>query len=271
MAKPPGKCIFCGAGGLTKEHMYANWLRNFIPREMIEHRTFTSSESLTQRTISIERRTGDPHSRRIRCVCRTCNNGWMGQLQEDTKPFLAPMLCGESTSLHRRAQKLIATWVTMTVMVAEFTNRDQIAISNEERLRFFNTVQPLPHWRIWIGRHQRRTYSLWTHNCMPFTEEKAESIVAGVEGEPNAQTSTILLGEHVIIHVMSSIVARRIIRLWPLPPSVAPLMSQIWPVRNSHVAWPPVDALDDIGIRLLADQLYDGVLARGRRVHNLVL
>ena len=194
----------------------------------------------------------------------------MGQLQEDAKPFLVPMLHGESTSLHRRAQKLLSTWVTMTVMVSEFVNRDQIAISNEERHRFSNTVQPLPHWRIWVGRHQRNMYSLWTHNCMSFTEKKAESIAAGALGEPNAQTSTILLGEHVIIHVMSSIVARRIIRLWQLPPSIAPLMSQIWPSKNPRVTWPPAGALNDIAIQLLADQLYDGVIARGRRVHHLV-
>ena len=32
--KPPGRCIFCGKVGLTKEHMWADWLRSYIPREL---------------------------------------------------------------------------------------------------------------------------------------------------------------------------------------------------------------------------------------------
>jgi len=37
--KPPGRCIFCGALGVTQEHMWANWLRSYIPRELKRHAT----------------------------------------------------------------------------------------------------------------------------------------------------------------------------------------------------------------------------------------
>ena len=177
MATSPGKCIFCNKGKLTKEHMYADWLRNFIPREMRDHRIYFSSVDIDRLNESTQRLTGDPHSRRIRCVCKTCNNRWMSKLQEDTKPILTPILKGEATSLHRNAQRQLATWVTMTVMVAEFINQDQVAVSSEERQRFFDTVQPPRHWRIWIGRHQRKTHPLWTHNSMSLTEETRASDV----------------------------------------------------------------------------------------------
>src|SRR5947208_778698 len=60
--KPPGKCIFCGGRGLTKEHMWADWLRPYIPREMQEHRSASSIFSLTDVEEVITRRTGDPHA-----------------------------------------------------------------------------------------------------------------------------------------------------------------------------------------------------------------
>lgn len=269
MATAPGKCIFCGNGGLTKEHMFADWLRNFIPREMLEHRIQTSLDFPDRTQSSVQHRTGDPHSRRIRCVCAACNSGWMSQFQEDTKPFLVPMLRGEPTSSHRKAQTQIATWITMTVMVAEFLNRDQVAVSSEERQWFFKNARPPRHWRIWIGQHRGKTSSLWTHNAMSLTEEKPETIATDTIHESNTQTSTILLGEHLIIHIMSSLIARRIIRLWKLPPSIAPLMSQIWPIRNPRVTWPPGSALTDADIQLLADQFYKRVTAQVRRPSGL--
>ena len=158
----------------------------------------------------------------------------------------------------------------MTVMVAEFLDWDQVAVSSEERRGFFNNVRTPRHWRIWIGHHQRKTYPLWTHNAMSLTEEKIETIATDAVHKSNTQTSTILLGEHLIIHVMSSRIARRIIRLWKLPPSIAPQMTQIWPIRNPRVTWPPKGTLDDADIGLLADQFYSRVTAQVRRTpeHN---
>ena len=90
--RPPGRCIFCGGGGLSKEHMWADWLHAYIPRIAPEHRTRSTLIHLENQEISTQRRAGDPHSRRIRCVCGPCNNGWMSALQEKTKPFMVPML-----------------------------------------------------------------------------------------------------------------------------------------------------------------------------------
>ena len=83
--KPPGRCIFCG---VTQEHMWANWLRSYIPRELTRHATSVEKVHPRNTEQNIQTRTGDPHSRRIKCVCRACNNGWMSRLQENAKPFL---------------------------------------------------------------------------------------------------------------------------------------------------------------------------------------
>ena len=62
---------------LTKEHVWADWLRQHIPRT--EQGYGVAAEEISPDTIEtiVRNVSGDPHARRIRKVCRTCNNGWM--------------------------------------------------------------------------------------------------------------------------------------------------------------------------------------------------
>ena len=38
-SKAQGKCIFCGGEGLTKEHVWPNWIKSVLPRDSTEHHT----------------------------------------------------------------------------------------------------------------------------------------------------------------------------------------------------------------------------------------
>ncbi len=253
--RPPGKCIFCDRPGLTREHMWADWLRNYIQRTMQEHVVGDVTIFPTQQEETVKRRTGDPHSRRIKCVCRPCNNEWMSQLQEDTKRFLLPMLAGHETVLRKIGQTTLASWITMMVMVSEYIDLDKIAVSAADRRWFYLNRRPPSHWRIWIGRHGREKYPLFVHNVLSCaTEEKFERSSSNSAAELNTQTSTICLGEHLLIHVMSSPTARSIIRRWKLPSGMEGALNQIWPIRNSAVAWPPSLIITDAGIDTLAQQ-----------------
>src|SRR5262249_12745786 len=37
MANPPGKCIFCGGGGLSKEHVWSEWTHTYIGPDKRDH------------------------------------------------------------------------------------------------------------------------------------------------------------------------------------------------------------------------------------------
>lgn len=256
--KPPGRCIFCGKVGLTKEHMWADWLRSYIPRELDSHSMALTKVSLKKTEQALQRRTGDPHSRRIKCVCRECNNGWMSKLQETAKPFLVPILEGTPIHLRRNGQTALASWATMMIMVAEHLDAEMIAVPQLDRQWLRTKLRPPSHWRIWIGRHTAIQHPLFTHNVVSMVPEK-EIERLGPEGSvpPNTQTSTILLGKHLIIHVMSSAAARTIIRRWKLPAQISPSLCQIWPVIDQLVIWPrPGGALDDTAIDVLAQHFF---------------
>jgi hypothetical protein len=265
---PPGRCIFCDRLGVTKEHMWADWLRNYIPRELDRHTVALQKVHLTETERNFERRTGDPHSRRIKCVCRQCNNVWMSQLQEAAKPYLVPILTGNTVTLHRNGQTTLAAWTAMMVMVAEHLNEQMVAIPTSDRKWLRSKIRPPSHWRIWIGRHDRTSHPLFTHNVLSFAFEKEIQRIGLEAAVPvNAQTSTILLGQHLLIHVMSSAVARNIVRRWQLPAALAPSLVQIWPITRPAVTWPPQGGvLRDTAIVFLADHFFNAgnYLARER-------
>lgn len=255
-------CIFCEKQPpevqISKEHLFADWLRQYIPREMTEHRTRTALVHTNEPDkVSIQKRTGDPHSRRLRCVCTTCNEGWMSRLQEQAKPFLVPLITGVDTPLHRRAQRTLAAWIAMTIMVAENIDRTLVAVDQKDRAWLHANQTAPSHWRIWISAHRRDQHYLYTHNLLTLTEKKIEAVSNDPALVPNTQTTTICLGDYLLIHAMSSSVAPSFIGRWPLPGPVRSVIHQIWPIRNGTVRWSRAKRLTDDGIRLLANHFFD--------------
>jgi len=203
--RPPGRCIFCGSLGLTKEHMWADWLRNYIPRHGTKHQVMSNTFSKDGNEVSFEGRTGDLHSRRIKCVCRSCNNGWMGKLQERAKPFLVPLLENRQTILRKNAKVAISSWVAMMIMVSENLDKEMISISTSTRQWFKKNQRPPFHWRIWIAHHSARSHELFSHNVATLaTDEEIERAGPNATEEPNSHSTTILLGNYLLIHAMSS-------------------------------------------------------------------
>lgn len=263
-----GRCIFCGSTGLTKEHMWADWLRSYIPRELTGHRVRVSTIHFDQsKEETIFQRTGDPHSRRIRCVCLPCNTGWMSRLQENAKPFLIPPLRGEGSGFHRRAQTAVSAWIAMMVMVAEHIAQGQVAIAQSDRNYLREHGVAPPHWRIWIAKHARKTYPLFTHNVMSFGTKEEFERLGGITAKvpSNTQTTTICLGKYLLVHIMSSDVAWSIVRRLPPPPPIADAFNQIWPIKTGTLRWPGGGTLNDAGIDLVANDFFNRTIALSRR------
>jgi hypothetical protein len=246
--------------------MWADWLRNYIPRELSGHAVSFTKYHADRVERALERRAGDPHSRRIKCVCRTCNNGWMSHLQEMAKPYIVPLLHGTAIAPGKTSQKILATWITMMVMVAEHLIRELVAIPPYERDWFRLNLQPPPTWRIWLGHHAATHHALFSHNVVSFATEEEIQRLGLAAGEPsNTQTSTILLGKHLLIYVMSSSVAFNIIGNWQIPSQFAASLVEIWPFKHQFAAWPPIGgALRDTAIGGLADHFFNACMASTR-------
>jgi len=171
------------------------------------------------------------------------------------------MLQGREISLHKRAQRLLAAWTAMMVMVTEYgEGRDMIAVPASDRDFLRNEEVPPRRWRIWIGAHSNKTFPLYSHFVSEFVEKKTEGNPEGLSESPNTQTSTICVGEHLLIFVLSSsFVGRGIFRTWTLPAQIRPGMQQIWPhsIRTRDVRWTTSRRLTDQGVALLANSFFD--------------
>ena len=266
MPKPQRFCIYCGGAGLTHEHLFADWLRAYIPRELSEHRSESVIAFPHKTNRTLKRQTGDTHARRLRRVCETCKLGWMSDLQEAAKPYLVPMLEGKSISLNRKAQKIVAAWVAMTTMTAEYLDDKMVAVPQSERDYLRETSQAPKTWRIWIARYNgaKSPKRLW-HNAMALTDQKVEGAALYAPAPSNTQTTAISLGDHLFIYVMSSEIAWNLIRRWRLPPTVSSLFRQICPAAAAKVVWPPGRPLTFPEADFIADQFFNRLLRSARK------
>jgi hypothetical protein len=87
------QCIFCPSPANTKEHVWPEWVLAVIDQDRPFRFELGSDPEFV---FSGEFK--------IRCVCGTCNHGWMSRLENEVKPFLEPMLRSAITSLTQSVQ-----------------------------------------------------------------------------------------------------------------------------------------------------------------------
>jgi len=264
MPKPQRYCIFCGGAGLSKEHLYAKWLRDYIPRVQPRHGIESTVYGAEGTTHETQWRDGDIHSRKVRRVCKACNNGWMSSLQTDVRPFLVPMLEGDATSLNRRAQKIIAAWASMAVMVGEHVIDDMAAVPQSDRDYLRQWQAAPPSWRIWIANYKpSNTLSHWTHNAMALADERDE-VEFYADAAPNTQTTAACFGKHLFVYAMSSShpFIAGIIRRWGFDPTVRASIRQIFPAAAQVVRWPPGRVLTGREANRIGNEFFVTVRAR---------
>lgn len=123
------RCIFCGSTELDEEHVWPQWVARLLPDDLDVTTTRTQSDVHTGSTAAIGPAWGGPPlDMTVRRTCKTCNSGWMSDLENAAKPHLTPLIFGQQTFLDADAQRIAATWALVRVFVAEFTHPREIAV-----------------------------------------------------------------------------------------------------------------------------------------------
>jgi hypothetical protein len=239
---PSHKCIFCKARGLTYEHVWPDWLRRYVPRSLPRHSSQVQEVYKDHQTSAVKTWSGDPHSRRLRVVCKRCNEGWMKEFQDAVKPFLVPMLDAKPALLTPYQQKLLAAWAAMCVMTGEYYSPDLACVPFEDR-EYLRLYREAPKdWKIWIGRYMRGKFrGYWIHNSVPLLKDIPEQNDDATL-RPNTQTTTFIIGQ-VFIHAFSS-TEPDITSRWRLDALGPKILAQLWPIKESFIAWPSNDISD---------------------------
>ena len=203
---PPGRCIFCGDPGLTREHVLPDWLRAIFPRLPTDtHRLGTidwlhlpnvGAVPLSARKL----RQGQAGSKKVRVVCKRCNTGWLSTMEEATKLLLEPLVIG-GRLLTIAEQRQLATWIAKTTMTAEFLVPKQVSIKQLERQEFRLRGEPGSHWQIWIAFYlgvQFQAGYIFHHGIGVYLPPKPVRV-----GARNTQYTVIALGRLLAISLSS--------------------------------------------------------------------
>ena len=260
---PPVKtrrtCIFCGASGMTKEHIWPEWLQEIFPNDAATTHTYGTidpSPIIGLPKIIEKQRPGHSGKNTVKVVCRTCNNEWLSRLEEKTKPVLTSLALGEKLNLTPTVQKSLAVWLAKTAMTAERVRPRANGITQEERTFLMTHLLPPPNWIIWVVAYAGGAWSelgMGQHRG----DIANTPIPRPDRGAKYIQATTLGLGYTVFLIVSTT---------WEEAPKAFAQFDgnglfQIWPAQPRSILWPPTNVFTDPEIDKLATILsQSGVL-----------
>jgi hypothetical protein len=159
--KSPGKCIFCGGGNLTKEHVWSEWTHELIGKTLnVSHyeANYMTNPFVTRLARQMKRH-GHTATKKLRVVCGDCNNGWMSGLESMAKTFVTPLILGGQVSLDVEVQNVVATWVALKALIIEHNTRENVVASQQDRDAFRVNKSIPSGMKIAIGRCDKREWN----------------------------------------------------------------------------------------------------------------
>jgi hypothetical protein len=254
--KPQGRCVFCDGTGLSKEHVWSDWLNTLIPKNEAHGESSAGlcvaahTAEVTWTIDPVERsRQGPVISRKIRKVCEKCNNGWMSEAVNRAKPVVEKMALSECVKLSREEVANLAGWIALTNIMQEFANpAGSSAIPATDRTYLMQHMVPPESWSIWVGHYVGQNWEPFGNIHIPFKYKKSDIATEGSADLPDKfelQLSTFSV-RHFLAHAFTSTGASRIGEYRMFVRNMHWNLTQIWPATNAGLRWPPAKSIEDV-------------------------
>lgn len=154
-------CIFCGHNGpLSREHVIPQWMHPLLPKYTQSFtrdvRTIAGSKGLGQAATGYSRIGRPLTAAQPRIACRSCNSGWMSELQTRVQTVVAAMILGQEVLPSHEFWRELIAWLAMTTMTGEFIDRRFLVIPQSDRTALYShcaegTALHLPGWEFGIA------------------------------------------------------------------------------------------------------------------------
>jgi hypothetical protein len=235
-------CLFCGkTRKLSREHLWPQWVLRTIPRAerrgRIEH-------SLVYHDRPTKFFQAPIFSATLKDVCAPCNNGWMSQIEAEAKPHASALLIGEKRTLAPEAQKALAVWAYLKVLLLERVDQRQRLIPEPIYNDLYETrADPAlpPIARAYTAAYVGPLKGQYAHRGLTSRSTAGPSIDAFL-GTFMVRRLVLQIFVHFGPGATSSM---------DHPSVVASRVRQIWP-GNGDLLWPPGRPLDPLGLALFA-------------------
>jgi hypothetical protein len=252
--KPPGKCIFCGGGNLSKEHFWPEWASALLPNYPINQHveqlfTFTEVTKLNG-PPKVRSKPGNLWTKKIRAVCASCNNGWMSNLETAVQPILTPLIATRPHTLTVNSMNVLAKWIALKIMVGEHNHPKNAVTLIEDLAKYRDKLEIPPNFKIWIAKcgvggwqtgyvRHAATVSL-TQDFLPTHRFK------------NTQSITFGIGD-LLVYVLHSTVKDLGLNL-NIEQSQIGAIFPLFPIVGS-INWPPIRSLSTAEADFIAGAL----------------
>jgi hypothetical protein len=222
-------CIFCDRPSGSVAYAWPEWVCRLLIKQQrvvqLQGEGYRGDPAILER---MEREVDTTITR----VCNTCRDGWIGHLERDVEPFLAPMIAGKPTTLAPEHQWLLARWAAKTAVVLECTLDTPVRTSRGacEHLR---TVGVDTGTHVLVGRYDGVAQVL--------TYER-DVFCRTTDGEQRFFPQASMVIGKVLIQVFAGPWrngAPELIRHASHP--LIPLVGS----TGAHIVWPPDSAIDD--------------------------
>jgi len=242
---PQFRCLFCGGGPPSDEHIFGDWLRrhgNNGPGVRVTSSGWARVPSA---------RKGGPFTKTVPGFCRRCNNGWMSQLETAAQPVLVSLFDAAEAHqvvLEREQQVTLAQWAFKTVVVACALDGPN-HLPAEHIRQFYDDVDPPAQCWIRVGRAGMSTHpEHGAHLGGVKVEPRTAHVHHGDQTHelPAYQARIRLLG--VLFDVFGYLTEPGGLELELEPsPELARVLLPIWPVEQERLWWPPARTADALG------------------------
>lgn len=250
--KPAGRCIFCGRTGLSKEHVWSDWLKSLINRgpahvqgsESFEFNRTTETFRTTQ-PMTRKQKQGCLSRRTVRNVCeKHCNNGWMHDAVDAAKPIASKLIQGESFRCDQGDLLKLTTWLAITTVMQEFFG--EAYIPPEDRVTLMETGAPPLSWTMWVGYYDGRAWypMAHTHNTVKLEDKVAKDAGAALHiPDCYVQIATFTL-RNLLFHAFTATTLGVVAEYRQFVQDQRWNLFQLWPIAGDRLTWPRVPVLD---------------------------
>lgn len=259
----PDGCIFCGRGPLTAEHLIPGWVGRVMlankpsparPDSVIKAvSTIWQADAGPDDDVKMHEwmdETG-PHFK-TRCVCASCNNGWMSQIESASKTILTEMIEGRPVELGDDDAALIARWLALKGVIEHHSHPGSSEPMPWPAGQLYAEKEPPLHWQVRIGQYAGDHEAFFGGAQLHLTVE--HPLVPFRTLDYPGFMFTVALGRFVgqVIGVQQGVGniplnARYFIPIWPRQPTY--LDVAVGADFNAPQAWPPERAFDQAQLR----------------------
>lgn len=239
--RAPGKCIFCGKIGVTKEHLFSDWLRELFPRSRDDSHTLTRLVSWTPRP-RFERKDKQGHtgSRKVRKVCKSCNSEWISAIDDAAKKHAPALIMGQSVTITDEARRALASWFAKLAMVADAMDASTALIEQIDRDWICSTSLPPMNWQIWIGYYVGED---WRDLAM---QHHSGVLHFAAIGDPEMLAGYVNAATFGMGNLLALVIGTALVNMEVNIGNANDMLRRIWPARSEPFAWPlPHKVSDD--------------------------